>query len=284
MANGITGVDHVLVGVDDLENSKADWQRLGFTLTPRGRHIGRSSGNYCIMFAREYVELLGVVDPSLPEAPNITTLRRRGEGLIAAAMATESADVTHAGFVAAGVEPFDIADLTRLIELPEGDAETRFRLVHLPPERTPEFGIFVCEQRTPELARRPDWLVHPNGVGGLRSATIIVDNPEALAPAHSAIFGPGNIVVTDSILTVFAGAHRLLFVTRDDLPHLFPEWDVPADLRAPRGVSICFRVSNLDLTADYLERAAVPFDEPAVGHLHVPPGEANDVLVEFTVA
>ena len=61
----IGGLDHVLVGVRDLEAARRAWARLGFTLTPRGRHIGWGTANYCIMFAREYVELLGIVDPGL---------------------------------------------------------------------------------------------------------------------------------------------------------------------------------------------------------------------------
>lgn len=281
MANGITGIDHVLIGVDDLEGAADAWRRLGFTLTPRGRHVGRMSGNYCIMFADDYVELIGVVDPSQPEPPNIRMLRQMGQGLIATAMATEGAETTHAGFAAAGLAPLPVADLSRLIELPEGEAETRFRLVQLPPEATPEFRLFVCEHRTPALARRPAWLRHANGVVGLRSATIAVADPPALAEAHSAIFGAGNVVVTDDTLTVFAGRHRLMFVPPGDLPLLFPEFEPPDDLKLPKGIAVSFRVAESRATAAVLEQAGVRFEEPVAGHLHVPPPEATGVLVEF---
>ena len=46
---GITGIDHTLVGVRDLEAARATWTRLGFSVTPRGRHIGWGTGNYCVM-------------------------------------------------------------------------------------------------------------------------------------------------------------------------------------------------------------------------------------------
>ena len=62
MANGIAGIDHVIVGVRDLEHARMGWTRLGFTLTPRGRHLGQGTANYCIMFARDYLELLGFVE------------------------------------------------------------------------------------------------------------------------------------------------------------------------------------------------------------------------------
>lgn len=281
MANGITGIDHVLVGVDDLEAAARAWRRLGFTLTPRGRHIGRMSGNYCIMFADDYVELIGVVDESQPEPPNIATLRRMGQGLIATALATEAAEVTHAGFAAAGLAPLAIADLSRVIELPEGEAETRFRLVQLPAEATPQFRLFVCDHLTPELARRAEWLRHENGVLGLKSATVAVADPPGLAGPHGAIFGAGNVVVTDDMLTDFAGRHRLHFVRPDDLPLLFPEYEAPAGLKLPKGVAVSFRVADVDETAAFLEAAGVPYEEPVAGHLRVPPAEATGVLVEF---
>jgi catechol 2,3-dioxygenase-like lactoylglutathione lyase family enzyme len=62
MSNGIAGIDHIIVGVRNLEATRQNWQRLGFTVTPRGRHIGQGTANYCIMFGRDYLELLGFVE------------------------------------------------------------------------------------------------------------------------------------------------------------------------------------------------------------------------------
>ena len=45
-AGAITGIDHTLVGVRDLETAKSVWHDLGFTLTPRVRHFGWGTGNY----------------------------------------------------------------------------------------------------------------------------------------------------------------------------------------------------------------------------------------------
>ena len=59
--SGITGIDHILLAVRDLDAARMGWTRLGFTLSPRGKHLGRGTGNYCIMFLRDYIELFGVV-------------------------------------------------------------------------------------------------------------------------------------------------------------------------------------------------------------------------------
>ena len=46
----------------DLEAARRTFAGLGFTVTPRGRHVGWGTGNYCIMFPGNYIELLGIVD------------------------------------------------------------------------------------------------------------------------------------------------------------------------------------------------------------------------------
>ncbi len=51
MRNGLAGIDHVVIGVRDLERARMGWTRLGFTLTPRGCHLGQGTANYCVMFA-----------------------------------------------------------------------------------------------------------------------------------------------------------------------------------------------------------------------------------------
>lgn len=68
MASHIGGIDHAIIGVRDLEQARATFERLGFCPTPRGRHVGRGggqgAGEHCLMFADGYVELRGIVDPA----------------------------------------------------------------------------------------------------------------------------------------------------------------------------------------------------------------------------
>ena len=281
MANALTGLDHVLIGADDLGAAAETWRRLGFTPTPEGRHLGRQTGNACIMFPRDYVELIAVVDASAPETENVRILQEQGAGLIGAALATRGAEATHAGFAAAGLEPLPIAELTRVLRRPDGEAETRFQLVQLPPGRTPGLRLFACDQLTPALTRHPDWLAHANGAAGLVGITVAVARPEDLIPALAPLFGAASIVVTGEMLTVFLGPHRLMYVRPDDLGSLYPDTEPPAGLDAPRGVAVAFRVADLDATAKWLERAGVAFDEPFPGHLQLPPVEAGNVIVEF---
>jgi hypothetical protein len=86
MRSGLAGLDHVIIGVRDLERARLGWTRLGFTLTPRGRHLGQGTANYCIMFGRDYLELHGVVQPD-EHADRLANFLARREGAMAVAFA-----------------------------------------------------------------------------------------------------------------------------------------------------------------------------------------------------
>lgn len=173
----ITGLDHVILAVAALDAARDTWRRLGFTVTPRGRHIGWGTANYCIMLEADYIELLGVLDPTQFDNGLSERLARDGEGLLGISLATRSADSAAAAFDAAGAGGEPARDLARLLDLPEGPVQPAFRLSY--PARRDAFGLplFATEHRTPELLRRPEWERHANG-----ATTILrLDLPAPLA-------------------------------------------------------------------------------------------------------
>ena len=82
MNRHLTGIDHLIVGVRDLEAARASFARLGFSTTPRGRHQGWGTANYCIMLERDYLELLGIIDPSKFTNRLDERLARAGETIV----------------------------------------------------------------------------------------------------------------------------------------------------------------------------------------------------------
>ena len=56
-------IDHVLIAVRDLDAAKDTFERLGFKVTPEGRHPGRGTSNRLVVFGGEYLELISVHDP-----------------------------------------------------------------------------------------------------------------------------------------------------------------------------------------------------------------------------
>src|SRR5919198_1156915 len=60
----ITRLDHVVIGVRDLDQAIQTYQQLGFEVRPGGRHTGRGTHNALIRFGLDYIELLAVYDES----------------------------------------------------------------------------------------------------------------------------------------------------------------------------------------------------------------------------
>ncbi|MEK9720714.1 MAG: VOC family protein, partial [Quisquiliibacterium sp.] len=88
MLQTILGLDHVVILVRDLDRAAQSWQALGFTLSPRGTHSANmGTGNYTIMFGDDYLELLGVLQPTPANAAMRDYLGER-EGIERAAFTT----------------------------------------------------------------------------------------------------------------------------------------------------------------------------------------------------
>lgn len=279
MRNGIAGIDHVIVGVRDLERARAGWTRLGFTLSPRGRHLGQATANYCIMFARDYLELLGFVADDA-DTHRLAAFLARREGIVGPAFAlADTPEAVRAALLALSLHPAEPRALARQIELPEGTVVPRFSLINLPPEETPALDCFLCGHLTPELMRRPGWLVHPNGAIGIRSIHVLVAETAPLLPAFDRLFGLHEVTTTDAVASVRVGDHRILFSTPDDFLTMHPGCDIDPDFPLPGVAALELAVADRERAADYLTQWHVAFDELPDGTLAVPAREANGVLL-----
>src|SRR5688500_6296795 len=168
MREHIRGIDHVVVLVRDLNAAQDAYQRMGFALTSRGFHT-LGSQNHCIMFGRDYIELLAVPKPH-PAMQFFSEFLAQGEGLGAIALASSDAKAAHAELAAAGVVADPPLDFSRPVEH-LGDA--RFRIVQLPPASTPGCRMFICQHFTPELVWRPEYGAHPLGVTAIAGIAVV---------------------------------------------------------------------------------------------------------------
>ena len=282
MDNVIAGIDHVIVGVRDLEQARLAWSRLGFTLSPRGRHIGQGTANYCIMFPSDYVELLGIVDEN-DFVQRLDAFLLRREGLMAAAFApAASLEEVHQALMQRQLHPSEPRPLARRLELPEGTVEPRFSLISLPAEETPGLDSFICAHLTPELMRRPEWLHHPNGALGLKGVSVLVENTAALLEPYDRLFGISQVTTTDAVVCVNAGPHRMIFSTPDDFRTMHPTLDVAADFPLPSIVVLELVIGSREHTAGYLSGRQISFSEMADHSLVVPADEANGAMLFFS--
>lgn len=281
MAHRITGLDHTVHAVADLEAAKANWQRLGFTLTPRGRHIGWSTGNYCIMFPRNYHELLGIAEPGGYTAGLEDALKARGEGMQKVAFATDDAMAAAAEMKVSGLNPPEPQSLKRELELPEGTALPAFTLLMLPAEASPQLPTFLCQHLTPELLRKPEWLLHPNGAQHISGIVVVTDDPPALELSYETLIGAGSAVRTDRMLAVRTGEESVLFVTPDDLDTLFPDIEHPVR-PTPYIAGLRLRVHNTEAAAAYFSAVGIDHARSMDGTVLVPAAAANGCFLEFS--
>jgi len=285
MANGITGIDHGLIGVRDLEAARGLYERLGFTITPRGVHGGWGTANYCIMFDDDYLELLGAISPNMTN-PRLQAALSVREGMFAVALGSDDGRATYDGLKAAGLNPAEPADLSRQLELPgePNPVTARFRLVDIPAESTPNLTMFVCQHLDPALVWRPEWQVHANGARGVIAITVVVDRPEPLLTPYEKIFGPGSCSPTDDTLAAFTGKGKIMFVTPDDLKLLYPNVDFDENLPTPYVAGVSLDVMTPETAASYFMQTGVPYSVGDDGTVRVAPDQTAGVILEFARA
>lgn len=262
----ITRLDHVIVAVRNLDTAATAWRKLGFTLTPRGLHEGKGTGNHCIMFPNTYIELLGIVDEVGAKGRLAQRVNERGEGGMGIAWGADDADRTCAELRAAGIEAEDPNDLSRPLDLDGKRDIVRFRSIMLPGLHLPGTMQFVCTHVTPELTRaRREWQLHPGGATGIAEVFIAASDVTAagtqLAPA-----APSNAKVTISSrheIAQLLGAKALEVAPADGI------------------VAITIRVNELDAAGAMLSMGRIPHEETRHAII-VPATAANGIAITFT--
>ena len=205
MRTHIRGIDHAVILVRDLDRAQDAYQRLGFTLTPRGYH-SLGSQNHCIMFGGDYLELMAVPKPH-PAIQYFSDFLARGEGLGALALATDDAVGAHAELVQAGIAAEPPLALSRPVK---DLGEARFSLVQLPPAQTPGFRTFVCQHHTREIVWRSEYLSHEIGATEIAGVAVVAEDESA----YARVFGETPLLITSTA----AIKQRLKGVTLPMLP------------------------------------------------------------------
>lgn len=208
----LTGVDHLVVVVRDLERAADNYRALGFTVVPGGRHpVG--THNALIAFGDEsYLELIAFWQPN--PAHRWWKPLQQGGGLVDFCLATDDLRADLEAFRAAGVPLDDPAPLSRV--RPDG-FELRWVLA-IPREGFRGVAPFLIADTTPRTERVPRAQRHANGVTGLATLTVAVDDPTRVAGWYGAVLGcPPRAAVREDLdaagLAVSVGPHTLAFLS-----------------------------------------------------------------------
>lgn len=270
----LLGIDHVVVLVRDLDRARDAYARMGFTLTPRGYHT-LGSQNHCLMFGRDYVELLAVPKPH-PAMQHYTDFLAKGEGLAAVALGTDDAAGLHASLAADGIAADAPLDFSRPVEA-LGDA--RFRIVQLPADASPGCRMFACQHFSRDLVWRSEYQAHANGVREIAAVGVVAEDPPGAAASYSNLLGAKPQPIAEG-LVVQTGSAPIAIASRWKLGHRLQGVGLPLRPR-PLVAALFLRVTDRARALAILRRNGMAPITLADGSFAVSAQEAHGVAVVF---
>ena len=251
----VRGIDHAVILVRDLDRARDTYGRLGFTLTPRGFH-SLGSQNHCIMFGRDYLELMALPKPH-PAFAYFSDFLSHREGVGAIALASDDAAAAHAEIVRCGIAAEPPLALSRPVE---GLGEARFSLVQLPPEQTPGFRTFVCQHHTRDIVWRAEYQVHEIGAEAIAEVVVAAEDRSGYAP----LLG-GVPVSFDGLAAIHRRFEGIALPTTE----------------SPVVAALCIRVADRSRAAAALQRGGFKASRLKDGSIAVGADQAHGVALVF---
>jgi hypothetical protein len=272
-------LDHLVVDVRDrILAAAADWARLGFTLTPMGRH-SLGSANHLMVFAEDYLELLGTDAPGGTLRPDIAPYPVGLNGLV---FKTGDAAALAARLLAAGVPALPATAFHRPLDLPDGSqGEARFRTVRLDRAAAFDGRIYWCEHLTPQHVWRAEWQGHANGALAVTRVLLSVRDPERQAALFRRCFGAAAVETEADGRVLLRAGRPLVEVARHD--QVAAELGAAAPDPAGRGdhmALIALRVADPARAAAFLRGNGIGFEARPAGPL-VPAAAAWNTALAF---
>jgi catechol 2,3-dioxygenase-like lactoylglutathione lyase family enzyme len=186
----ITGIDHVVILVNDLEEGMRAYRELGFTVAAGGKHP-RYTHNALVPFADgTYLELIAFWETAPEGEEHMHRWQRHlahGGGLIDFAVASDDLNADAASFKQRGIALAGPSDGAR--SRPDGQQlawktaqPTGDNIGALP---------FIIQDVTPRELRvaSGDAANHANGVRGIRSLAVVTADQSAAQDRYTALLG-----------------------------------------------------------------------------------------------
>lgn len=182
-------IDHLVVGVRDLDAAAAFYARLGFQVGARNRHPWGTE-NRLIQFGTSFLELITVGDDpaAIPaHAPRrfsfgafVRDALERREGISMLVLDSRDAAADAERFGAADIGDFEPFFFQRRGRRPDGgEMEVAFTLAFATDPAAPQAGFFVCEQHRPENFWNTVFQHHPNGARDIAAVRLAAPEPAA---------------------------------------------------------------------------------------------------------
>lgn len=285
-APDIDSVNHVGMAVRDLAATVARYEAMGFQLTPYSPHSGAwkpgepvqpmRSGNRCVMFRHNYLEILSSEDPAAP-APRLANYLKHHEGAHIICFNAGDVAAVDRRLAAAGVKTSGVIPLQREIDTPDGVRTARFERVGFAPDDSPEGFIQAARHFTPEYIYQPRYVRHPNGCTELSDVIVVTDEVEHFAAKYARYLGRAPARADGAVRFSFPLVSTLTLVGVREAKALLPGTLLPP---IPGIAAVAFKAPDLAAVRARLAAGGFAVGE-AVGRLVVPAEQASGVAVVF---
>ncbi len=283
MEHPVKGIDHVFLLVQDLDRSQQQFERLGFTVSPRGMHsASKGTANHTIMFPKDYFELLGIVTPVEGNAARRAALESNGEGLSAIACRITDAEAAKTALTELGIATGPVGHFERPVPLPGGGtAPAAFATLPFDDSERPFGTMFMCQHKTRETVWLPDLLEHANGATGLSEVFAQSETPAEDAERFARLYAAGAVTRTDSGARVTTGPDStgITLLTPAALAARFPGIDL-SSLPKHGFSALSLHVKDLQATEDFLTSNSIPYSPTARG-IALAPKSCSGMILEF---
>ncbi|HUF93978.1 MAG TPA: VOC family protein [Candidatus Limnocylindria bacterium] len=180
----LTGIDHLVIAVDDLEAARASYTALGFTVVEGGRHTGIGTYNALIAFQDgAYLELIAFYEPR--DDHRWFAPLQKGQGLVDFCLQTDDLPADTLALRRAGVDIGEPEHRNR--KRPDGkDIRWIFSLA-----RGAHRGVapFIIADESGRDERVPRERTHANGVTGIGTVTVAVDDLARVRGWYASVLG-----------------------------------------------------------------------------------------------
>lgn len=272
-------LDHLVVDVRDrILDAAETWRRLGFTLTPMGRH-SLGSSNHLMILGEDYLELLGTDVPGGALRPDIAPYPAGLNGLV---FKTDDAEALSGQLVASGVPALPASAFHRPVELPDGTQdEARFRTVRLDRAAAFDGRVYWCEHLTPQHVWRPEWQRHASGAEATLRVLLSARDPERQAAMFRRMFGAEAVTTTpDGRVILRAGRPVVEVATHAQVTAELGTAAPDPSGRGDRMAMIALKVRDLAATMALLRGHGVALEQ-IEGGVRVAASEAGNCTLEF---
>ena len=279
----VTGVDHVLIMGKDLEAAAARFERLGFTLSPRGMHPpAKGSANHTIMLQQDYIELLGLLQRTELNHLRHEAVERDGPGLHAVCGRIGDAEEAAGALAELGIATEVSNSFERAVPLPNGAmGRAAFSTLNFRASDVPVGLLFMCQHKTPETVWLADLMVHANTAMGISALKAVSHTPRDDAGKFARFWKDAVVAFEEGGASVGTGARsaRLYLKKRAALQESYPADWLEGTARGGYAV-LQVRVRSMDEALACLKRAGITASATADGHA-VAPDLAGGVILEF---